>query len=102
MARAFSPRRLFTRSASRTDEGGRARSLWRWAIAPVSVLVVLMLVGALDIARHNGEVLRNVDLAGVAIGGQSDGDLQATLRELDARLATVPVVLRNGDQSVET
>jgi vancomycin resistance protein YoaR len=102
MARALSPRRLLTRSATRSGETGRFRSTLRWIAAPVGVVVLLVLVAVVDNAVHGDKVLRNVELAGVGIGGKSDDDLQATLADLEPRLATLPVELRSGDQTVET
>jgi vancomycin resistance protein YoaR len=90
MARALSPRRLFTRSAL------------RWLAAPVAVVVVLVLAAVVDIATHSGQVLRNVELAGVGIGGQSEDDLRATLADLEPRLASLAVELSSGDRTVET
>jgi vancomycin resistance protein YoaR len=99
--RRFLPHRSVPTSAS-AGGGGRVRTTLRWLALPVAVVVVLVLAAVLDIATHGQQVLRNVDLAGVPIGGQSDDDLRTTLQELEPRLAGLPVELRADDQTVAT
>jgi vancomycin resistance protein YoaR len=69
---------------------------------PVALVVVVVVLAVADIAMHRDRVQRNVSLAGVDIGGQSDGALRATLDELGPRLAALPVELRNGDHTETT
>jgi vancomycin resistance protein YoaR len=95
-------RRRFARSDAPPVERGRVRSVLLWIAVPLVAVLVLGVVAMIDIATHGGKVLRNVELAGVAIGGKSEDDLRATLEQLEPRLAAMPVELRGDDRTVET
>jgi vancomycin resistance protein YoaR len=74
----------------------------QWVAPPLLVLLALGSIAVGDNAVHGDDVLRNVDLAGVAIGGQSEDELRATLGELEPRLAALPVELQAEDETVTT
>jgi vancomycin resistance protein YoaR len=74
----------------------------RSLLVPAAVVVFALLVATVDFVAHRGSVQRNVELAGVAVGGKSDGALRSTLAELAPRLAQRPVELTGGERTVAT
>src|SRR5690606_13000064 len=55
-----------------------------------------------DRVVHRNQVLRNVSLAGVSVGGQTESELRATLDELEPRLGQLAVELVLDDETVTT
>ncbi|HEX7095915.1 MAG TPA: VanW family protein [Acidimicrobiales bacterium] len=81
------------------------RTRWlrsRWALAPLGLALVLVAAAVIDNVAHRGEVLRNVSLAGVSVGGQSEPELRTTLADLEPRFAEIPVELVHDEQVVST
>jgi vancomycin resistance protein YoaR len=99
--RHFLPRRGHDADTPRAG-GRRASFVVGWIAPPVVVVLLLTVVAAVDLTTHRGQVQRNVELAGIAIGGESDDDLRATLADLEPRLASFPVELRAGDRTLTT
>lgn len=111
MSRAAFPRRLFSRRdrrvRSRTRGRKHARRSWarpslRWALVPLGLILFLVAVSTVDRLVHRGQVLRNVSVAGVAIGGMTDSELRSTLEELEPRLEQLAVELELDDQTIST
>ena len=99
MSRAVLPRRLLPRRRRvRTERTRRFRA--RWALIPLGIIVVIAALALVDNAMHSDEVLRNVSLAGVSVGGQSEADLRATLDEMQPTLHDLPVELAGPDETV--
>jgi vancomycin resistance protein YoaR len=66
----------------------------RWAVAATAVVAGLGLAGwATDVAIHDGEVMRNVEVAGRPIGGLGEADLRAHLEALAAEYAAKPLAI---------
>ncbi len=86
------------------DLDGEDRRRRRWPL--VLVVTVFALLGILVVAwavdTSSGGVPRNVDLAGRDVGGLSESELAAQVRDLADELAATPVQLRVGDASYET
>jgi vancomycin resistance protein YoaR len=68
-------------------------------------LVVLLLLPlaffAIDEARSNGEVARNVSAAGIQLGGLGEADALAAMRAYEAELGNSPLTYRVADSSFE-
>jgi vancomycin resistance protein YoaR len=78
----------------------RRRWLLPLLLVPVVLLVALVVAWAVD--SSSGEVARNVELAGVPIGGLSEGELTGRVGEVAADFAAMPVELRGGDRTYTT
>ena len=82
------------------DDRPRRRWLLPVAVTPVVLLVVLVIAWAVD--TSSGEVSRNVQLAGVAIGGLTEDELAGRVGEVAADFSTTPVELAVGEVTYET
>lgn len=109
MSRAAFPRRLLSRRPRRVGSRGRhrasrgwARPSLRWALVPLGLILLLVALSIIDRLVHHGQVLRNVSVAGVSIGGMTEGELRATLDQLEPRLAGLAVELVHDDETVTT
>jgi vancomycin resistance protein YoaR len=76
----------------------------RWVlpsiITPAVILVVLVIAWAVD--TSSGGVARNVSIAGRSVGGSSDTELAADVRELAEQFADTVVEVRTADHTYET
>ncbi|MGH9136487.1 MAG: VanW family protein [Acidimicrobiales bacterium] len=72
-----------------------ARRVAVWAGLPLAVLALLVGAWALDTEVLAGEVVRNVEVAGRAVGGSDDEGLTAALDDYAVDLAGTPVQLVN-------
>jgi vancomycin resistance protein YoaR len=67
----------------------------------IPLLVVLVLLGAwaIDTSRRDGEVPRNVTVAGRAVGGLTEAELRKTVEDVARQYETVPVQVRAGEST---
>jgi vancomycin resistance protein YoaR len=80
----------------------RPRRRWILPVAVVPVVLVLVLVLAWAVDTSSGDVARNVELAGVDIGGLSEDELAGRVGEVADTFSSMPVELRVGDAVYET
>ncbi len=66
---------------------GRRRIVWIAALTPLVLLLTTVAAWAIDTGAAGGEVLRNVELAGVDIGGLGSDELLERVETLDAELS---------------
>jgi vancomycin resistance protein YoaR len=83
------------------DEGRPPRRWVKYAIAAPLVLVVLLVI-AWVVDSSRGAVARNVELAGVDIGGLSEDELTGRVGDVADDFSTTPVELVVGDTVYET
>jgi vancomycin resistance protein YoaR len=83
-------------------ENGRSRRRWLLPVVLVPVVLVLLLVIASAVDSSSGAVGRNVQLAGVDIGGLSEDELMARVENVAADYGETPVELVVGDVVYET
>ncbi|MEQ8718380.1 MAG: VanW family protein [Acidimicrobiales bacterium] len=62
-------------------------------MAAALVVVVFLVAFTVDTAIHSGQVTRNVELSGTAVGGLSEDDLLAVVEEKETALAATEVVI---------
>ena len=84
------------------DEQPRRRRRWVLPTILLPVLLVVVLVIAWVVDTSSGEVARNVELAGVDIGGLSEVELAGRVGEVAADFATLPVELQTEDATYTT
>ena len=89
------------RRARRRAERRRRRWVLPVVLVPV-VLVLLVLVIAWAVDTSSGEVARNVQLAGVDIGGLSEDELTGRVGDVAADFADTPVELRRRRRRLQT
>ncbi|MDH3754325.1 MAG: VanW family protein, partial [Acidimicrobiia bacterium] len=90
-------KRAITRAANR-----RANRLILLAALPIVLIVAFYAAWAVDAAIHSDQSQRNVDIAGVAVGGLSQTDLDARVGEIAADYGSTPVEIVLPDQVIET
>lgn len=74
-----------------------------WVLAvPVVLLVLLVAAWAIDRAITGDNVARNTELAGVAVGGMSESQLETVAEELAAQLPDTPVAIEAGELEFDT
>jgi vancomycin resistance protein YoaR len=78
----------------------RRRWLLPALLVPVVLLVVLVIAWAVD--TSSSEVARNVELAGVDIGGLTEDELAGRVGDVAASFAATPVELQAGDVTYTT
>ena len=83
-------------------EKGRSRRRWVVAALLVPVVLVLLLVVAWAVDSSSGGVGRNVQLAGVDIGGLSEDELTGRIDDVAAEYGATPVELVVGDVVYDT
>jgi vancomycin resistance protein YoaR len=88
-----------SRPADQADPRRPRRWLVPVLLVPVVLLLLLVLAWAVD--TSSGEVARNVELAGVDIGGLSEDELAGRVAEVADGFAETPVELRVGDTVYE-
>ena len=67
------------------------------------VIISLGIAGwAIDDARHDGKVARNVTVSGINVGGLSPTDLSTVLNAISSNYASTPVLIRTMDGEIET
>jgi vancomycin resistance protein YoaR len=91
----------FGAPSHRPDEG-RSRRRWLLPALLVPVVLVLLLVLAWAVDSSSGGVARNVQLAGVDIGGLNEDELTGRVEEVAADYDETPVELVVGDVVYET
>jgi vancomycin resistance protein YoaR len=82
------------------DDRPRRRWLLPALLTPVVLLVVLVIAWAVD--SGSGEVARNVQLAGVDIGGLTEDELAGPVGDVASDFAATPVELAVGDTTYRT
>jgi len=82
------------------DTRPRRRWLLPAVLTPVVLLVLLVIAWAVD--TGSGEVSRNVQLAGVEIGGLTEDELAGRVGDVAADFSSTPVELVVGDATYET
>lgn len=105
MSRVALPRRLLPRRffPGRRRESARSGPRWaRWALIPLGIVVLLIVVAVIDIVMHSDKVQRNVSLAGVSVTGQDEAELRQTLDEMQPVLSELPVELIGPDETITT
>jgi vancomycin resistance protein YoaR len=63
------------------------------AVAAALVVVAFLVAFTVDTVTHSGQVTRNVELSGVAVGGLSEDDLLAVVEDRETALAATEVVI---------
>ncbi len=73
-------------------------------IAGFFLVIVSLFIAAwaIDDARHDGKVARNVSVSGINVGGLSPSDLVIVLNAISAEYDSTPVVIRTSDGEIET
>ena len=71
-------------------------------LAPVVLLLGVVAAWAIDTGAAGGEVLRNVQLAGVDIGGLGTDQLVDRVESLDAEMSDRPVRIKTPEQTYDT
>lgn len=61
----------------------RRRLLWAGVLAPIVLLLAVVAAWAIDTGAAGGEVLRNVEIAGIDIGGLASDELLEQIESLD-------------------
>ncbi|MDE0802753.1 MAG: VanW family protein [Acidimicrobiales bacterium] len=61
----------------------RRRFLWAGVLAPIVLLLAVVAAWAIDTGAAGGEVLRNVEVAGIDIGGLASDELLEQVESLD-------------------
>ncbi len=84
------------------DEQPRRRRRWVLPVILLPVVLVVVLVIAWVVDSSSSEVARNVELAGVAIGGLSEDELAGRVGDVAADFATLPVELQTEDATYAT
>jgi vancomycin resistance protein YoaR len=70
--------------------------------APIAVVVLLLGAWAVDTAALSGQVVRNVEVGGMPVGGLGEESLPSLMDKLSERLAARPVTIVAGDKRYET
>jgi vancomycin resistance protein YoaR len=96
------PAHLANVAPSVAPEAPRRRRRWFLPalLVPVLLLVVLVIAWAVD--SSSSEVARNVELAGVDIGGLTEDELAGRVGDVAASFAATPVELQSGDVTYTT
>ena len=83
---------------------GEGRNWLPVGLAGIPVLIIVLLIGgwAVDTAALSGQVMRNVEIAGRSVGGLGEASLPEVMEEIDAEIASRPVVVTSGDLRYET
>ncbi len=70
--------------------------------APLVVIALVTMAWGVDAAASRDSVARNVDLAGVPVGGMSHAQLQQEVQQVAAELPDTKVRIETGDLSLDT
>ena len=83
---------------------GEGRNWLPVVLAGIPVILLVLLIGgwAVDTAALSGQVMRNVEIAGRSVGGLGEASLPEVMEEIDAEIASRPVVVTSGDLRYET
>lgn len=101
MEPAFETERLAAAHPRPRPRPRRRRPFPRWLIAPAALVALLLLAlgAALYIeGRSQGKILDNVYIAGVAVGGMSPADAEASLRLRYEQFQAYPITLVYDDR----
>ena len=82
--------------------GRRRQLIWVAILAPLIALLVTVAAWAIDTGAAGGEVLRNVELAGMDVGGMGSDDLLEHVEAIDADMAGRPVRIVTPEVTYET
>lgn len=82
------------------DDRPRRRWLVPTLLAPVVLLVVLVIAWVVD--SGSGEVARNVQLAGVDVGGLTEDELAGPVGDVASDFSATPIELALGDTTYRT
>ena len=82
--------------------GTRRRLLWAGALAPIVLLLAIVAAWAIDTGAAGGQVLRNVELAGVDVSGLPSDDLLERIEALDDRMTDRAVSIETPERTYET
>lgn len=69
------------------------RVLLGFGITIVSIIVAVLVVFAIDRATNGGEILGDVTVGGIQLGGLGEFEATEAVRELEARMASEPVTV---------
>jgi vancomycin resistance protein YoaR len=86
------------------SSGGGGRNWLPVGLAAIPVVALVLLIGgwAVDTAALSGQVMRNVEVAGRAVGGLGEASLPEVMDEVNEEIAARPVVITSGDKTYET
>lgn len=82
--------------------GRRRQLIWAGALTPVVALLLMVAAWAIDTGAAGGEVLRNVELAGMDVGGMGSDDLLERIEALDEQMDARPVRIVTPEVTYET
>jgi vancomycin resistance protein YoaR len=69
---------------------------------PVAIVAILLAAWILDSRAHDGEAMRNVEIAGRAVGGRGVEALEAVAEDVASGYADASVVIATPDGDIET
>ena len=70
--------------------------------APLALIAVLAAAWGIDAFLHRDTVLRNVQVAGVAVGGDTEAEATSSVRRLATRFAATPVRIDTGEFTLDS
>lgn len=82
--------------------GRRRQLIWAGAIAPVAAILLVVAAWAIDTGMSAGEVVRNVQLAGMDVGGMDSSDLLEHVESMDDAMRARPVEIVTPERTYET
>ena len=82
--------------------GRRRQLIWAGAIAPVAAILLVVAAWAIDTGMSGGEVVRNVQLAGMDVGGMDSSDLLEHVESMDEAMRARPVQIVTPERTYET
>jgi vancomycin resistance protein YoaR len=82
--------------------GRRRQVIWAGAIAPVAAILLVVAAWAIDTGMADGEVVRNVRLAGRDVGRLDSRSLLEQVESLDASMRDRPVQIATPARTYET
>ncbi|WP_436795368.1 VanW family protein [Actinospongicola halichondriae] len=80
----------------------RRRIFWAGVLAPVVLLLTVVAAWAIDTGAAGGEVLRNVEVEGIDIGGLASDELLEQIESLDDAARDRVVKIETPDDTYET
>ena len=80
----------------------RRQLIWAGAIAPVAAILLMVAAWAIDTGMSGGEVVRNVELAGMDVGGLDSSDLLERVESMDDDMRSRPVRIVTPERTYET
>ena len=81
---------------------GSKKALIGLAAAPLVVIALLAMAWGVDAAVNKDQVARNVDLAGISVGGTSKSELRSQVKDVAAKFPDTPVEISTADLTLST